>query len=75
MTDRVPENVRVGRLADAADPIRVYHRTLSSVSPTDYRSLVAYLNADLARNQGSEHGVYFGYRDVDELIDDGWATD
>jgi hypothetical protein len=73
LSDRVPENERVGRLADAADPIRVYLRTQSSGSPTDYRGLVAYLNADLAKNKDSEHAVCFDYRDVDDLIDDGWA--
>jgi hypothetical protein len=75
LTDRVPEDERVGRLAEAADPIRVYLRTQSSGSPTDYRGLVAYLNADLAKNKDSEHAVYFDYRDVDDLIDDGWAID
>jgi hypothetical protein len=73
--DRVPEAERTGHLAGARAPVRVYRRTDNSLSMDEFSSPFDRMDAELEIYRSSEDAEYFDYRDVEEMMDDGWTLD
>ena len=73
--DRVPESERTGPLQGARAPVRVYRRTDRSLSMDDFSSPFAMMDAELGLYQKSGDAEYFDYRDVEEMLEDGWTLD
>jgi len=73
--EHVPEDERTGRLEGARAPVRVYRRTDRSLSMEDFSSPFARLDAELEIYKNTDNAEYFDYRDVEEMMDDGWTLD